>query len=225
MNFDDLKDQLLEHWERFRNRILDDPSFNSLRERFETLPSTSQKAIIAVSFLLFFLITIYIPYSYFQTAREYQEKYTTYRSTIRELLKVGKADSSRALYTQKGNLELLKSRLSSSLNNFNLMNDQILGVELSSETANSLAHAPVQEEVFLLKLKKLNLDQVLQIGSDLIRNFNDLKMTGLNVAADKDSAGYFNTEFRLSKFYLPDSESNEEEKKSDKKPRRKFQRK
>ncbi|MCB9026853.1 MAG: hypothetical protein H6625_11080 [Bdellovibrionaceae bacterium] len=225
MNLDDLKDQLLEQWERLRNRILDDPTFNSIRERFETLPSTSQKAIIASFLLLFILIVIYIPFGYFQSAKVYQEKYTSYRSTIRELLRVGKADNSRALYTQKGNLELLKSRLSSSLNNFNLMGDQIVGVELSSETKSSLARPPVQEEVFILKLKKLNLDQILQIGSDLVKNFNDLKMTGLNIAADKEKAGYFNTEYRLSKFYLPDSEANDGEDNSNKKPKRKFQRK
>ena len=227
MNFDDLKDQLQDSWERFKNRIQEDPSFNSIKERYETLPSSAQKAIVWSLSALLLLILFYIPYGYFETARENEEKYNSYKSTIRELLKVGKADKSNAQSTKRGDLEGVKMRITGSLQNFNLTEEQITPVELGPKLENSLAKDPVQEETFAIRLKKLNLDQVLQIGSDLHRKFSDLKMTGLTVNADKEKAGYFDIEFRLSKYYLAESETKEDEKSKAKnkkkgfKPRRK----
>ena len=217
MNFDDLKDQLQDNWERLKNRIQEDPSFNSLKERYETLPSSAQKGIVVALSLLILLILIYIPYGYFSSAKENEEKYTTYKTTVRELLKVGKTDSRSALFTLRGNTESTKSRISQALQNYSLTGEQIQPVELESKLENSLAKGPVEEDNFVVRLKKLNLDQILQVGSDLHRKFGDLKMTGLTVTADKEKAGYFDIEFRLSKFYLPDAEPNKEKEK----PRRK----
>lgn len=217
-------------WERLKSRVLEDPYFNSLKEHYETLPSTAQKSILIGTTLLFFLFLIYIPFGYFQAANEYEEKYNTYRSALRDLLKTGKPDQVNALSTQRGDLEGLKSRIANKLNNFNLMNGQIQPVEVLQESTGSLARPPIQEEVFLIKLNKLNLDQILQIGSDINRSFSDLKMTGISLTADKEKADYFNTEYRLSKFYLPGTEDAEstierEEKPADKRPQRRFQRK
>ncbi|MCB0355577.1 MAG: hypothetical protein KDD40_01130 [Bdellovibrionales bacterium] len=208
MNLDDLKDQLLDNWERLKNRIAEDPSFNSLKERYETLPAIGQKGLLVGVSLLLLLILIYIPYGYFETAREYENKYNTYKNTIRELLKIGKSDVSNIEATQRGDLEGLKERITTSINSFNLTSEQIQPITLIPKAENSLARPPIEEETFAVRLNKLNLDQLLQIGADLHRQFNNLKMTGMIVTADKEKAGYFNIEFRLSKFYLPEATDN-----------------
>ena len=94
-------------------------------------------------------------------------------------------------------------------------------INLGPKLQNSLSKPPVEEETFTIQLKKLNLDQIVQVGSDLIRNFDDLKMTGITVNSVNDKAGYFDVEFKLSKFYLPDALVKEEEPGDKTKDRRK----
>jgi hypothetical protein len=210
MTVDDLKDKWIEIKDKFSNFIEEDPSINSIREKFESLSSQGQKLVIISILCIFGLILIYIPYSYFSVASEQEEQFEFYRATTRELLKVGKGPvgSSR---TQRGNLEMVQEQLNESLTKFTLMPDQLLGVDLQLPEGESLAKPPIKEEVLVVKLAKLNLDQIVQIGADIQTQFPDLKMTGLSIKADAVGPGYFNTIFKLSKYYLPSSETSEGE--------------
>ncbi len=224
MNFDDLKDQLVDAKENLIIFIQEDPSVNSIKEKYQTLSSPAQKGLVAGLTVFALLVLFYIPYSYFSAASDLEEEYNSYKVTIRELLKVGVGSSTGSLSTRRGDLDSLKSKISSTVNNFNLTPGQVTPVILSSDIKGSLAHPPVNEEVFTVLLKNLNLNQIIQIGTDLQRKFNNLKMTGLSVTASSGKTGYFNTQFMLSKYYLPSSENTEEKTKKNPKRRKRKKR-
>ncbi len=211
MNFEDLRDRLIELKEKILNFLEEDPSVNSAKEKFETFPPLVQKTLVGCTLLVTVLSLIYIPYSFFSTAAEYEEEFNNYRSTTRELLKVGRGSGSSVL-TQRGNLESLQQSLTSALAKFNLMDEQLQEVLLTTPTGGSLTKPPVQEEALLVRLNKLNLDQIVQISVDLQKQFRDLKMTGMSIIADASGPGYFNLQLQLSKYYLPEVEDKDDKK-------------
>ena len=108
MNFDDLKDQLLDLWNNLRAEIEDNPTYNSLREKYETLPPHMQKGIVGGGVVLLLFILMSIPYSYFESAKNYEQEYQEVRSVIRDLLKVGKPNLAQAGLEGQMTLDIIK---------------------------------------------------------------------------------------------------------------------
>ncbi len=209
MNFEDLKDKLREMWARLKSEVDENPQINTLKEKFETLPSKVQRSILAGVAAFALLMLISFPMSYFSQATQYENEFLSTRALLRELLKVGKPMNPNINMENRLEFSQIKERIDGLIPTFNLMAEQVGGVVESNSKGPSLAKPPIVEDKAQLTMKNLNLDQLVQISYEMQKLFPNVKMTGIDVSESAEHPNYFNVIYTLSKFTVPESELDE----------------
>ena len=102
-----------------------------------------------------------------------------------------------------------------------MLPEQIQDVATEAASQGSLARPPIKEETLVVRLKNLNLTQVVDIGFNLQQLFSAVKMTGLEILASQEKPDYFNVTYTLSKFSLTDLEDEPPGKKNREQGKRK----
>ena len=104
-----------------------------------------------------------------------------------------------------------------------LLPDQNAGVgpyDVSKSSMGPKNSNNIKQEGLKVELKKLNLNQIVDIGFGL-ENINEaVKMAGMDIVASVDNDHYFDVTFKLIRFSL-DTAPKEDEEQKGKRPRRK----
>lgn len=204
MNLDDIKDQLRERATTVWVQIQETSLYNNLKEKYETLPTTAQKAIAYAAGVLTALIVLSIPYSYISSSGAAIEEFDENRSLLRELLRVGRAAKEPPPLPPGMTVPDLQSRVQGLLQEFTLLPEQLGGFQpLPGRPAGSLAPSIVEQAGIGVLLKKLNLTQVVDIGYRLQTISPGVKLMGLEMNANSDDNHYYDVTYRVVSFSLP----------------------
>ena len=223
VNFDNIKDQVLEKLNEVWSRIKESPYFNALAEKYDNLPSSAQIGLIVGSFVLVIIFLLSIPFSFLGTASDNISDFETDRQMIRELLKASRqAPSSFLSQTKILNFNQLKSQIQTKINNFRLTEEQrgtISELDLKSEgkafAPDSIIQFGAQADV-----KSLNVREIKELSYDLQNILPNIKLSGLEVTANAKDDHYFDVIFKFVSFSLSEPEPEDKPKKSKRRSRK-----
>ena len=207
MAFEAQKEQLKDGISQLTARIQDSSAYNTLREKFEILPSSTQKLLIFGGIGVAVLVAVYIPFSYYQASGDNMESFNSKRQLIKELLQT----STYSQLTASGReptFELLRSQMNGKIERSDLKPEQAETVMSNNTRSKGMVAAAIKEVGASVTLKTLTVPQILRLGSafDSIR---DAILTDVRVKADPAKAGYFDVTYVVKSFYLPQPDSDD----------------
>lgn len=203
MNFDDLKEQLLSLLRRLGERIQDTPAYGQLKDRFDGLSPSMQKTTVLAGVVLAFLIVLSLPWSWYGESHTAMEGFDERRNVIRELLKVSREAAEVPDIPTAPPVESLKADVQNRAKQANLLDEQIKSIETVA-AAGGLVPSDKSAGGLVVTLWKLNLRQLVDVGGQLSRLNPSVKMTGVEIAANKEDAHYFDVVYRLTALAVPD---------------------
>jgi hypothetical protein len=199
-----IKDQLADQFNALWGRVQESSAYNSLKEQYESWPHIAQRgAAYGAGFLLVFLI-LSIPFSYISSSSVAIEEFNDHRALLRDLLRVsGQAGAPPPLPPGLSTADL-QARVQGLVAQFGLIEEQVVGVTaLGDRPAAALAPPAIEQSGVELSLKKLNLEQILDISVRLQDISDGTRLTGLTINANAEDNHYFDVIFKVVNFSIP----------------------
>lgn len=203
MNFDDIKDQLLSIWRRILERIQDTPTYTQLKDRFDVLSPRGQKLVVLGGVMIVFAFALILPLSWLSESSDTVSAFEDRRSIVRELLKVSREASEVPNIPMAPPISALKLEVESRVKEANLIDGQLKSVD-QVEAPSSLIPADKSAGTVMVSVEKINLRQLIQMGTRLTQISPSVKMTDLEIVANREDAHYFDVIFRLTALAVPD---------------------
>ncbi len=205
MGLEDIKEQALEKWAQVKEQLDENPTINTIKEKYQTLPSSTQKVLQMALGFCFLLILIYIPYSYISSSSENVTKYNNNRTLIRELFKYGRIPPGDNALPTSANGAAMTSDIRSSLGAFNLLPEQILSIKEieAKDTGKALTKPPIKSTFVMASFKQLNLNQIVNLSFHFKKFKDHIKLVGYNIKEDLEKSQYFNVDFKLVGYAFP----------------------
>ncbi|OFZ12791.1 MAG: hypothetical protein A2Z20_07055 [Bdellovibrionales bacterium RBG_16_40_8] len=198
---DKIKEQFIDIWDKVQESSL----YNNLREKFETQSVTTQRGIVFGSVVLLLLFVLSFPYSYFNSSSAFNEEYNENKNMLRSLLRASRLASEATYAPPSVSSEEVKSQIQNMLPRFTLLPEQvgsILDIDMKA-MGESLAPKNVGQNGIGLSLKKLNLKQVVDIGFEIQKLNQSVKLVGLDIVANVSDNHYFDVLYKLIIFSVP----------------------
>ena len=167
MALDELREQLSQRLKDLGAKIQDSPAYQSLKEKFDDLPANQQKivVILLVAVVGFFLFSF--PYENWTTSSASITEFEDRRQLLRDLLKVTKEANELPSFPPAPELGQIKTDIEMRLQRFQLVSEQMAGVNVEMPNTSALVPVGRQEGGIKVLIKKLNLRQVVDITADL----------------------------------------------------------
>ena len=222
MNFDDLKEQLSEKIEELKDSEL----WQTASEKFQGLSQPIQKLIVWASVVCgtLFLFTCMGPVGYLNESSNEIAIFEDKREQIQRLLVAKQRENQTNNIPQQMSSSQFRNSIQSVLSAERLLPEQNSGVstfDASKSALNPKNSKNIQKEGFQIALKKLNLNQVVNIGFKL-ENINPaVKMAGLEIQANTEDDHYFDVIYKITKFSLNLAPPKKTPPAKNKKPRKK----
>jgi hypothetical protein len=167
MALEELREQMSQRLKDLGSKIQDSPIFQSIKEKFDDLPSNQQKIvlILLVAVISFFVFSF--PYENWSASSASVAEFEGKRQLIRDLLKVTKETSELPSFPPAPELGQIKTDIEMRLQQMQLVPEQMAGVNVEMPNNSALVPAGRQEGGVKVLLKKLNLRQVVDITAQL----------------------------------------------------------
>ncbi len=195
-----LKSQVLQIWDK----IKDTESYNQLRDKYESFTPVGQKISQIIFFGLLVGVLIYVPFSQVQVSSVQIEQFETQRSLIRDLFKTFRESSGHLQMATPPTGAQLVLTIQTSLQNARLLPEQIVGVT-NTQAEGRLIPQSLLADVVEVKLAKLNLRQIVDIGTQLTNLSPALKIKDLLINANPELAGYFDVNYKIYALKVPEA--------------------
>ncbi len=195
---DQIKTRAVESWEKFKETEI----YQKLSDRYQTLSPSGQKIVKFLSVFLVILIVAFIPLSQLTVSKEMVAQFEQQRQLIRDMFKTYRESSSNTLLTQPPSSDMLMGSVNSLLQSEQLIPEQIQGVALGSSEGR-LIPQNLLSEVIDVRLAKLNLRQVVDIGTKLSNISQAVKVKDILMHANNELAGYFDVTYKLYALKVP----------------------
>lgn len=196
---DQLKSSLLSGWER----IQESESYNQLSDKYQSLSPSGQKITQAITAVIIAGVVFYSPISQLQISNELMAQFEDKRTLIRDLFKTYRDSTGGLQMAPAPQVAELISTIQSSLQNAKLISEQIIAVD-PSQAEGRLIPSSLQQGVVEVKLAKLNLRQVVDIGLQLANISSAVKVKDMMMQANAEMAGYFDVSYKLYALKVPE---------------------
>ncbi|MGE3974500.1 MAG: hypothetical protein AB7F59_08245 [Bdellovibrionales bacterium] len=205
MNLTQLKDQLFEQLKTYWTKIHESSLYQKGEERFYELSPLNQKIALFVAGIIFVLFILAIPFASFTTSQENIAAFEGNIQTVRDLLRVQRELASAPEVNDPPTPSLLQGLVQETLSQAGLASEQIQGnMELMPEhdPKTSLVPASVIEQGVEVTLVKLNLKQVVDIGTKLSQLNRNVHLTAMDMKANTSDSHYYDVIYRLVGFTI-----------------------
>ncbi|MGE0762062.1 MAG: hypothetical protein AB7N80_02170 [Bdellovibrionales bacterium] len=211
MNLDDIKDQLRDQLNALWGRIQESTAFNTLKEQYDSWPTIAQRTVAFSAGFVGLLIVLSIPFSYIGAANTSIEEFNEYRGLLRDLLRVGRSAKDDPPLPPGLSAADLQNQVQGMMGEFALLPEQVGPIRpLEDRPAASLAQPVIQQNGIAVALKKLNLNQILDIGFRLQNISGGTKLTGIEILANREDNHYYDVTYKVVNFSLPLSAGGED---------------
>jgi hypothetical protein len=202
MAIEDIKENLREQVKAVMGRVRETDLYLRLSEKYQSLSPAGQKVSIAGAVLVAFLIVMAIPWSFYSGSQTMVEEYEGKRNTVRELFKVNRETAALPIPAPPVTATDLTAMAKQSLTTARLAPDQIVGVNEMPANVSGISKS-IDQAGIEVSLAKLNLKQIVDIGSDL-QNLQGpsgtARMMGLEVKANMSDARYYDAIYKIVAF-------------------------
>lgn len=199
---EELKEELKTSLQTTWDRIQESEIYNQLNDRYQSMTPSGQKITQIVVAVSLTLIIFYTPLTQVQVSQEMLFQFQEKRDLIRNLFKTYRESSAQAQIDLSPEPADLIARVQSFLQNSRLVPDQIISVNLA-EPEGQLIPRQLQKAVVEVKLSKLNLRQIVDIGLQLTNISSAVKVKDMSLQAHAEMAGYFDVIYKLYALNVP----------------------
>lgn len=201
---DELKDQLKTSLQTTWERIQESEAYNQLNDKYQNLSPSGQKVAQAVTAVVVAGILFYSPISQIQVSSELLTQFEEKRNLIRDLFKTYRESSGGLQMAPAPQAGELISTVQNSLSSSRLIPEQIISVN-TTQAEGRLIPANLQQAVVEVKLAKLNLRQIVDIGAQLANISQAVKVKDMFMQANAELAGYFDVTYKLYALKVPEA--------------------
>jgi hypothetical protein len=190
MALEEMREQLSQRFKDLGAKIQESPLFQSLKEKFDDLPSNQQKIVVLllVTVISFFLFSF--PYENWSTSSTSIVEFEDRRKLIRDLLKVTKESSELPAFPPAPELGQIKTDIELKLQSYQLIPEQMGGINVEMPSNSPLIPLGRQEGGIKVLLKKLNLRQIVDITSGLQSMQTAVKLKNLSIDSNLKDPRY-----------------------------------
>ncbi len=215
MAFEELREQLVSKFKDLGSQIQETSVYQNLKEKYDDLPASQQKATLIVAGVLVAFFIFSYPYTNWSASRESVVSFETKRNLIRDLLKVTKETSELPMLPPATTMGQIQTDIQMRIQSYQLLEEQVGPISPEEPSQSALIPANLQEGVIKVTLKKLNLRQIVDIAHDLQSMQPAVKMRNLSIDANLQDARYLDALMEFVVIKIPqinlsnDAEDNE----------------
>lgn len=200
---ENIKEQFKELGLKIWSKIQESALYSQATERYDDLSPSGQKIVLALSVLLTILIITSVPMINYMSSQEALNAYNEKRVLIRNLFKTYRESTVATDVPVPPNSMALRGLIESALSRANLLPEQNKGIiEISAE--GRLIPQNLVSNVLQIKLSKLNLKQIVDIGSSFVAISSSVKLKDLSVIANGEDSRYFDATYSLYSLNVPE---------------------
>jgi hypothetical protein len=200
---DNIKEQLRATGSKIGSQIQESPTYSQAQDRFESLSPSSQKLVWIVGTLIVLFVLVFYPVSNLLTSQSTLAMFEEKRNLVRELFRTYREASSAPTVAIPPNYESLKASVASIINKADLTPEQNLG-SIEANTEGKLIPPSLVSHALEVKLAKLNLKQIVDIGTSLVAISESVKMKDLLIRANAQDTRYFDVTYKLYSLNVPE---------------------
>ena len=190
MALEELRDQLIQRAKDLGSKVQESPAFQSLKEKFDDLPSNQQKIVTVLLVLVVSFFVFSFPYENWSASSTAISEFEGRRQLIRDLLKVTKETNEMPSFPPAPELGQIKTDIEMNLQQLQLVPEQMVGINVEMPSNSPLVPLGRQEGGIKVMLKKLNLRQVVDISSKLQSMQPAVKLKNLSLDSNLQDPRY-----------------------------------
>lgn len=200
---DEIKDQLKALGQRIGASIQESEGYQKLQDRYQSLNPNSQKLVWIGGAVAVVAIVLFYPLSQISTSQESMTSFEEKRALIRDLFKTYRESSGRSNIPVPPGISELRANIDNIISGAHLLPEQMVGtVEAAPE--GRLIPQNLVNNVIEVKLAKLNIKQVVDIGTSIAGISNSVKMKDLLISAHAADTRYYDVTYKLYALKVPE---------------------
>jgi len=202
--FENLREQLKEQWADLSAKIQESTAFNNAREKFESQTPPVQRGIVTGAAVLSTLFLLSFPYGYWSTSSEYMDNFEENRELIQGLLRASRSAKTPSPLPPPMDSSTLRGRVQAILRTNSLLPEQIGEMnDLPSPAVPDLVPATVVQSGLAVQMKKLNLNQIVQLSTQFQNMGSGTKVMGIDIVQSTGQTHYYDVIVKVVNFGLP----------------------
>ena len=203
MALEELRDQLTQRLKDLGSKIQESPAFQSLKEKFDDLPSNQQKIVTILLVVVVSFFVFSFPYENWSASSTSITEFEERRQLIRDLLKVTKETNEMPSFPPAPELGQIKTDIEMNLQQLQLVPEQMAGINVEMPANSPLVPLGRQEGGIKVMLKKLNLRQVVDISSKLQSMQPAVKLKNLSLDSNLQDPRYLDAVLEFVVIKIP----------------------
>lgn len=200
---DNLKEQNKAFFARTAERIKESEAYVQLQDRYQGLSPSGQKMARYGVVALLLLLVVFIPYTKLSTSSENITSYETKRNLIRDLFKTYRESSATQSVPLPPTTDSLRFSIETVLQRAELMPEQKLGIE-NMAAEGRLIPQNLVANVFAVKLTKLNLKQIVDIGTSIAAISDSIKLKDIDIKSNVNDTRYYDVNYKVYTLKVPE---------------------
>ncbi len=187
---------------RIGQQVQESSTYTQLQERYQSMEPRGQKLtwIAGLGVLLFVLF--FYPLSLYFSSQESMQTYEEKRALMRDLFRTYRESSGQASVAMPPPTDTLRAAINSIITSASLLPEQNVGM-INSSVEGKLIPAALVSSVLEVKFAKLNIKQIVDIGSSIVGISESVKMKDLIISAHPQDTRYFDVTFKLYSLNVP----------------------
>lgn len=199
---DNLKEQFKAGGTRIAQQVQESPAYQQAQDRYENLSPAAQKLAWAAGTVFILFTLLFYPLSNFTASQENLALFQEKRDLIRDLFRTYREASSAPNIPVPPPPDSLKAAIDGVVARAALLPEQTLGVSAGAAEGR-LIPGNLVAAVYEIKLAKLNLKQIVDIGTSLVGISESVKMKDLLINANAQDTRYFDVTYKLYSLNVP----------------------
>ena len=217
MDIESLKENLIKKFVTYKARLEDSEIYSRLLEAYQNLSPNVQQ-LVSYCFLFFILYGIYsLPASYVSASKEKLAFFEENRKLTRDMIQASHIAKNTPSPPSSLSTSQLKSEVENKIKIQQIITEQQKGISILPRVSNpSLLPKKVRQMGLKIDVDKLTLKQLIQLGESF-DSIKSSRLMNITIQADKEDPHYFNVEYEIASFSVPELKSKEKKEKKEKK--------
>lgn len=200
---DSLKDRAKTAFEKTSERVRESDAYIQAQDRYQNLTPSGQKLVRVMSVLLLLFFVLVIPMSYLSSSSASIAMFEEKRNLIRDLFRTYRESSSTQNVAIPPPADNLRMSIQSIIQRAELTPEQNMGI-MEANVEGRLIPSALINNVLVVKLNKLNLKQIVDIGGSITAISDSVKMKDVSLIANAQDNRYYDVTYKLYSLKVPE---------------------
>ncbi|MCC2678117.1 MAG: hypothetical protein K0R29_693 [Pseudobdellovibrio sp.] len=201
---DSLKDRGKGAAQKIIERVRESSVYAQMMDRYENLTPAGQKIAKLATSVLILLIVLFIPLSNLSTSYTNISMFEEERDLIRELFRTYRETSSNQNLPVPPPSDSLMSMVAAVIQRAELLPEQNIGIS-EGPVEGRMIPGNLVSNVMQVRLAKLNLKQIVDIGGSLVGISDSVKMKDIAIVANATDTRYYDVTYKLYSLKVPEA--------------------